>query len=1233
MDKEGTAWCECVGRMEEWMTCDTEKYEVGRPVSRKKHPTTLKKENDMKRIVMFLSTLVFGLFLSACGGGDDGGNGPASNTPKKITDPWAGVGTGTLTEGVTRRVRELAFADGMTVSYDGSAENGSERVCRRQRSEDTWYRVCMPLEDDPWFVAVPNNALVWHPLFYNRFATELSCRSWMEPESVTEEICDTAFFEKMGGEGFSCQAKPVSGDKALVCSDHWAVAVNGLNEDTKTVCRVYTESGTGRCLGAPREGVADASLLLNMQRTTWDGYAGMRDNPRQFALGDIGQLVTPQDTPPGAQLSYASADENVCAVDSDAVMISAGATAPDTCKIFLTVKASGYADRVLFVELPILQESDAAWADYIRSNNYFYPGEMLASGAVSSTDPAATENSYKSLDESVCTVDGSTGAVTAVAPGECVIRLTSEATGYLDTIIEKILPVDAFSVGNWTIAWADFPTDAVVGMDTATLNPPQLVDKDDAPAEATVTIKSDSESCAYDSGVLSFADTGECAVTVTARTTREYAPVEQTFRVTPEPGSFALAWMGYAGSNAATFGSAAPNPIAPSIAPTLDGVAYSWAAVGDDCEVDESTGVLTLLGAGSCEVTLSASRSGYQSAEQSHTVAIAKKAQVAPDAPENPYGGVLSLAVGKNLPVINAPEGGLGNLQYSTTDEVVCTVNGDGTVAGVAAGSCTVQIVWSGNENHAPTSPQNLVAALPIVATSNEPAAALTQNAYGATYDLTVGGTPLAVSTAPSPGVGQAGAAQYRSGTPKVCSVDLSTGAVTGLAARECRIQVRFVGSATVAATDWSGDFTLMVGKGVVPHFDDPYGIQLAIGSRVKLQVDLSPYGRVTFRMGSLSPCTVDRDGTVTPTEDALFEQQCIILAAFDANDNYQGKDEAIFATVDLMHGTQVVTFDEPYGSDPTLRVGETLPLVVGSEPVSDQGGRISYRSADTSICTVVSATGEMTAVAPGTCVVQTTAATVANYNATGQIEIATIEVEEGVLPLAWNPQRWGRVGTNLALTAVDTGSLSGVTIAYSVEDAGDTGCTLSGIRTLAFTGTGACVVTATASKTHYEDWSREHVIRVRPTAITVTPGAFTAGETLQVGDSRTKQPTGRSVTPSDATAVWQLVRGEQDCELVNPQTGAVRARAVSFADGTPQCFLQVVASKPNHETVKSVPVSIALALGTIGDVDIRYGSGVSKFLRTGGTADMTPPPRRWEWSVHIHQKHCFAWGLERLRG
>ena len=230
------------------------------------------------------------------------------------------------------------------------------------------------------------------------------------------------------------------------------------------------------------------------------------------------------------------------------------------------------------------------------------------------------------------------------------------------------------------------------------------------------------------------------------------------------------------------------------------------------------------------------------------------------------------------------------------------------------------------------------------------------------------------------------------------------------------------------------------------------------------------------------------------------------------------------------------------------------------------------------------------------------------DYVASEWINIATVPVEEGVLPLDWSPQRWGRVGSNLDLNALTYGGTGSVAITYSVSDAGDTGCTLSGTRTLAFTGTGVCIVTATASKTHYADWSRDHAIRVRPIAITITPGPFTAGATLQVGGD-TKTPAAYSATPNDATVSWQLVRGERDCELVSAQTGEVRARAVSFEGGTPQCFVQAVASKPNYETVKSVPVSIALSLGEIGDVSIRYGIGVTNFLRSEDSADLTPPP------------------------
>ena len=93
----------------------------------------------------------------------------------------------------------------------------------------------------------------------------------------------------------------VNGDKALVCSDDWAVAVNGDTDDTKTICRVHTEEGSGRCLAAPKEDVPDGELILPMQRSSWEGYRSEQDNDRQFAMGESLVPATPQDLPAGGR--------------------------------------------------------------------------------------------------------------------------------------------------------------------------------------------------------------------------------------------------------------------------------------------------------------------------------------------------------------------------------------------------------------------------------------------------------------------------------------------------------------------------------------------------------------------------------------------------------------------------------------------------------------------------------------------------------------------------------------------------------------------------------------------------------------------------------------------------------------------------------------------------------------------------------------------------------------------
>ena len=799
--------------------------------------------------INFLSVLVLTLVLSSCGG-DGGGGGGESNgrIGKDALDPWKAAGGGTLSESetVTEQVRFLEFGDGMVISYDGSSESGDEEICRRDQEGDSYYQVCMPLEDDPYFVVLENNAFVWHPLMFDRFATDLECHSWEEGDAEAEKDCISEVFPAMGGEDFTCEAGLVNGDKALKCSDGWAVTANGDNDESKTVCRVLLSDGSGRCLGAPEEGVDDEELIVEMQRTLWEGYRSHQENNGQFAVGDGAEPLTPQDLPEGAMLSYRSENEDVCTVDNDdsdggagTVTILPGVTAPAVCTIFLKVEGEGFADRTLFVELPILKANDVSWPRYRRPSNYFYPGETLGAQALVHNDPAATENEYTSLDESICTVDASSGEVTAVAVGDCVIRLVARSEGYLDAVIDHTFPVNARESFSATIGWSEF--DALDGATnlvgtTASLAAPQV-------SAGTASVEYVSGGCEYTyndpNHDIEFVDTTECVLMVTATGNRGSEPVTQEFRFTPGEGTFAVSWAGYANSNAATYGSAAPDAEPVTTTPANLPATYSYSASGGGCEVDGTTGALTIVGATdgtslACEVALTASLSGYTDVSApAVTVDIAKKAQTFSDwggydAGEhtNAHAGG-SVAAGEFIEIVNFPTGGVGATEYqfdgACSDLAIDTTTGTVTAnADASAGSwCAVEVRWLGDDNHA-ISNWIAVSEVEVMATAQSQPT-WNSDPYGASPAVKVGES-LNISTAPTGGTG---IARYRSTTLDICTVDLTSGAVTGVGVGDgtCTIEFHYYGSSSIASAPWSAGLNISVTKGdqTAPADDSSY--------------------------------------------------------------------------------------------------------------------------------------------------------------------------------------------------------------------------------------------------------------------------------------------------------------------------------------------------------------------------------------------------------------------------
>ena len=1172
---------------------------------------------------IFIPTFVLGLslLLTACGDGIDvdfrgGENEKPSPEAKEVprVNHWEDAGDGALPEdgdSVTDTMRSLVFVDGIIIRYDGSGRE--EVICRGGSDSEGHYEVCVSLDDDPHYITLETNFLVWHPLMFTRFGNYLQCWTWRGNEAKMEADCEDVF-ARMGGAGFRCWPGLEGGDKALRCTDGWSVTANGEDGELKTVCRVHTESGTGRCLSAPREGVEDATLILPMQMTSWDGYTGSHDNEKQFMAGEMAMALVPQDVPEDAQLEYVSSDESICTVDEEgSISIDASVVAPAQCQIYLRVRAEGYADRILFVDVPVLKESDARWANYVPPENQFFPGESLGAESVVSLDPSTTENEFVSLTTDVCSVDEN-GTLLALKAGECMVKLTARAEGYLDVIVHNSVTVVALSSLVGTIVWSDFPTSAVVGTPTARLGDPSFVGGDANPvAGVSLSVKHATGSCAWDDNrkIITFTEINECVLEVTAIGERGYEKKSTLFRVTTGLGTFTLTWNGYIGGNRVTYGPTVLALDAPSIVPSLAGVTYAYSFTGDACEVDADSGALTILAAGTCEVTVTASVEGRRDQSFRHRVTVEKKA--AADRMENPYQGVASLANGDNLAVVNPPSGGVGTLSYGKNTGN-CTVNAEGVVtASASSGTCVVDVAYSGDENH---SISTFSFSITMVG-SRTVAPVWASNPYSGS--LVAGGTAVNPNpfTNASSGVG---VAHYRSSTPNICTVNLTSGALRGVSIGDCQVDARFGGDSTTGASAWVSSSAITVGKGTPSTTTfasrEVWGTSptVKVGQILAIENPLDGYGVPTFTVKSGSETYCEVDGT-TGAVTGRAPGSCTVQATLEEGDDYTALTTATdVSTITVTLGDQTITFGNIYGTNiPTI---SGIKLRVIEAPVASEGA-VTYRVNPTSAenCRV-KPDGSVLLAAPGECVVQVRGDATARYAATDWINGATLQVTGGTfLGLSWDPSTIGRIGEELELDGVNLGGIRG-TVLYSVIDAGDSGCSFKGrdgvdARTLVFTAPGICQVEARAVREHFEDWFQEASIQVRAGVIAVTVNSFGSGRVLKVGVNTPVAPSAYTgLNPADASARWTLLRGENDCVLVNPITGAVRARAVEIdPSNPPNCSIQLTARKDNYRLYRSEPIHIPLEEGELGSLTAPvYSTGAT--LRLDGHADLVRAPR-----------------------
>ena len=308
------------------------------------------------------------------------------------------------------------------------------------------------------------------------------------------------------------------------------------------------------------------------------------------------------------------------------------------------------------------------------------------------------------------------------------------------------------------------------------------------------------------SGTITAIDGGSCVIKATisksgyASKSINHAAVtitNNTFTGTPT-------WSSYASSTVSVGStvSLSATPSGSGVTPS-DGT-FSFASSDETKCTVTSAGVVTGVAVGACTITGTYAKAGYTSLTNDYSSITVSKGSQTLAAPSNPYGTSPSVAVDATLAITTAPTAGQGNIEYQTTTSTYCSVNTSGTVTGVAMGTdvCTIQARYAGNSNYNASSWTDIETGIDV--TKGSQTLTWPSNPYGS--DPTVGfGQTLSLSTAPTAGKKESATVGYqvKSTNSTVCSVNSTTGQVTGDAGGSCYIEAQYESTTNYNASAW----------------------------------------------------------------------------------------------------------------------------------------------------------------------------------------------------------------------------------------------------------------------------------------------------------------------------------------------------------------------------------------------------------------------------------------------
>ena len=899
------------------------------------------------------------------------------------------------------------------------------------------------------------------------------------------------------------------------------------------------------------EVTVDFTVTVAKAEQTLTGFAY---TPATLTFGDAAPTLT---APTGAQgtLSYAATPAEVCTVDT----MSGALTLDGAGECVVTATAEETAN---YIQATADFTVSVAKGDQTLAGFGYSPATVtFGDTAPTVTAPTGAQGtlSYAATPAEVCTVDATSGALTLVGVGDCMVTATAESTD------------------NYNPATAEFTVTVAKGEQTltgflytpATVNFGSAAPTLTAPTGAEGSLSyaaSPAEVCTVDgtSGALTLDGAGECVVTATAESTDNYNPATAEFTVTVAKGDQTLTGFLYTPATV-NFGSAAPTLTAPTGA---EGSLSYAASPAEVCTVNATSGALTLVGVGDCVVTATAeSTANYNQATADFTVTVAKGEQTLTGFLYTP----ATVNFGDAAPTLTAPTGARTTLSYTATPAEVCTVNAtSGALMLVGIGTCTITATAESGANY----DEATVTATVTV----EAADALVLNLGDIAGDDTVNiveheaGFPISGDTGSEAGVtvsvtiGSQSPQTTTSAANGAWSVDVPPNAayITGTSV-----------TVTVSATKTGFTAAIPVTRTLIvdlaaPSASYPAPATLQVGVAITAMTpsttasDIASYAATGLPPGLSID---DTTGVITGTPDTAATAATATVRVTDTAGN--PADVSILFP-EVAKGDQTLT-GLAY-TPATVNFGDAAPTLTA--PTGAEGS-LSYAASPAEVCTVDATSGALTLVGVGDCMVTATAESTDNYNpATAEFTVTVAKGEQTLTGFLYTPATVNFGSAAPTLTA-PTGAEGSLSYAASPAEVCTVNAT-SGALTLA--GAGDCVVTATAESTaNYNQATADFTVTVAKGEQTPADFAYTPA-TVIFGDAA---PT--LTAPTGAEGSLSYAASPAEVCTVNATSGALTLA------GAGDCVVTATAESTANYNQATADFTVTVAKGEQTPADFAY--------------------------------------------